>query len=294
MKKINQSGFHLVELIIALAIVGLVGFIGYSVAIGGKAKTNSASQAGNSPKSKSSSASSSSSGWPTNTDAQWENSGDARGWISLQSPPACPEPLTMDSPADVGSATSVLYPGQTRGGNYKPHGGLRYDNTKDNKVSVKSPLPGYIYRGSRYLSEGEVQYTFDIINSCGIMVRLGHLRVLSDTFQRVADKFPPAQEGDSRTTRVEPLTAVKTGDSVATTVGLINSNNVFFDFGVYDLRRPNAISKTPAYQSAHADDKELSWHAVCWFDLLSSKDNSKIKSLPPGDPASGKNSDYCK
>jgi hypothetical protein len=200
----------------------------------------------------------------------------------------------MKMPADISKVTGILYPGQTRGGNYKPHGGFRFDGTANDKITVTAPVDGFIVRGGHYLAEDEIQYTFDVMNNCGVMYRLGHFRALPEKLQKLTASWPAAMENDSRTHQVMPAVYVKTGETLATSVGIVKASNSFFDWGVYDYRQQNAASKSTAYQSAHAQDKELSWHAVCWFDWLPSSDATKIKSLPAGDPTSGKNSDYCK
>lgn len=209
-------------------------------------------------------------------------------------PPACPVPLALTPPADLAKVTSVLYPGQTRGGNYKPHGGFRFDANTSNQVTVKVPMSGSVVQGAAYLEDGEVQYTFDIMSPCGIMNRLGHLLVLSPKFQAIADKFPAAVEGDSRTTFVSPPVQVKAGEVMATEVGFTaKGRNVFFDWGVYDYRAKNAISSNAQWAAQHAGYLALAGHAVCWFNLLSTSDEVRVKSLPPSDPTSGKSSDYC-
>lgn len=82
---------------------------------------------------------------------------------------------------------------------------------------------------------------------------------------------------------------------MGTKVGVLGSNNTFFDWGVYDYRQENEASKSPAYQAAQSQYKELSWHAVCWLDdWMSSSEQKTLRALPAGDPASGKTSDYCK
>ena len=54
--------------------------------------------------------------------------------------------------------TSILYPGQTRSGDYKPHGGFHFDGPGQGAdVQVVAPMTATIYRGSRYLARGEVQ-----------------------------------------------------------------------------------------------------------------------------------------
>jgi hypothetical protein len=204
-------------------------------------------------------------------------------------------------PVDINKVTSILYPGQdrggatnfaTQGGNYKPHGGFRFDSLPDNRVEIKAPISGYVYRGGGYKVNGEPQYTFEIIDPCGILIRWGHLRTLSAAFQAYAAKLPKAGEGDSRTHMVEGNPAINSGDLIATATGL--AGNTFVDLGVYDLRQPNPASKDAAFRQRHQDDKEISWHAVCWFDMLPSADGAKVKSLPSADSVSGKTSDYCR
>ncbi len=228
----------------------------------------------------------------TNT-VQWQQR--ENGWQAMGTPPACPDPIAFTFPSDINQATGILYPGQTRGGNYKPHGGVRFDNSTDNKIAVAAPIDGNVVRGARYLVDGEMQYTFDIINSCGIMYRLGHLLVLTPKFQKIADDFPAASEGDSRTEQVQPQIAVTTGEAIATSVGVTKGGiNTFFDWGVYDLRTKNEASKDAAWAVKPEHDAELAQHAVCWFDWLTAADEAKVRSLPAGDPTSGKTSDYCK
>lgn len=294
MLKQNQRGFHVAEILIIFVVMVVVGLAGWRVLDMSKNKAEK-EQTTSTEASVNTKADGTSNSWPEGSSTIWESTGDNRGWIALSNAPVCPNPLVLpSSPAAISKVTSILYPGQTRGGDYKPHGGFRFDSSKNSDITVKSPMPGYVSRGARYLVNGEIQYTFDIINPCGIMVRIGHIRVLSPVFQRIADKFPPAAENDSRTTQINPVVEVKAGDTIATTTGLLNGTpNNFFDFGVYDLRRPNAVSQTTAYQQAHANDKELSWHAVCWFDMLPGSDASTVKGLPAADGASGKTSDYC-
>jgi len=213
----------------------------------------------------------------------------ADGWQASGTPSACP--TVIQAPADLTTATSILYPGQTRGNDYKPHGGVRFDTNTTNEVSVHVPMSGDVVRGSRYLVDGEVQYMFDIITPCGLMVRLGHLRELSPTFAAIAQKFPAAVEGDSQTTRVDPPASVTAGDEVATKVGIIKGHNTFFDFGVYNVLVKNAASQNATYAATH--DVTLAQHAICWFSLMSTTDKAIISKLPAADPTSGKKSDYC-
>lgn len=278
----SQSGIAHILIALIIVVVAVAGFAGWRVFSQSKNKNNQVTSSSEEPKSTET----------KNTEELiWQQA--ENGWRSTQTPPECPSMPIMKMPADITKVTSVLYPGQTRGGNYKPHGGFRFDGFANDEVSVTAPIDGFAVRGGSYLAEGEVQYTFDVMNNCGVMYRIGHLRVLPDNLQKIADTWPAAQEGDSRTQQVDPAIYIKQGDILATTVGIIKGKNTFFDWGVYDYRQENSASKSSEYQQAHSQDKELSWHAVCWFDWLSGKDSASLKKLPAGDPTSGKNSDYC-
>lgn len=230
-----------------------------------------------------------SSGPPTG--ASWVFTGGS--WQPIGTPPACANPLNLPLPVNIDRATSVLYPGQTRGGDYKPHGGFRFDLAgQTSSVTVTAPLAATILRGNRFLMGGEIQYGFDFVNSCGIMYRLGHLRDLSARFQALAETLPAALEGNSVTRPITGQTVAQ-GEAIATGIGLRDRGlNVFVDFGVYDLRQRNAASQNGAWFAAHPGD--LAPYAVCWFDLLTASDAARVRALPPSDPTSGRTSDYCR
>lgn len=208
--------------------------------------------------------------------------------------PACPNPFIFELPIDIDLATSVLYPGQERGGDYKAHGGFRFDNSDPNEITVTAPYDAYLILGGRYTVDGEIQYTFDFEHPCGIRYRLGHLLKLSDKFQKIAEEFP-LLDGDSRTTGVYPYVEVKQGEVIATAVGFESyqgSINTFMDWGVYDYRQKNEASKDPTWLAEHPYDTY--YYGVCWFDWISNEDRTKVLTLPSSDSVSGKNSDYCK
>jgi hypothetical protein len=202
---------------------------------------------------------------------------------------SCPTPL-LQTPVDLSTVTSILYPGQERGGNYKAHGGFGFDDATDNSVTVKIPLDGTITRVARYRELGEVQYLFEFEGNCGVSFRLDHLRELTAKFEAVVGAFPIKE--DSRTDLVNPPVAVMLGEVIATEVGFLN--NVFVDFGVYDMRQKNEASKDPAWASAHSQFPADSY-GICWFDSLPQADSVAVKLLPSRDGThSGKTSDYCK
>lgn len=225
------------------------------------------------------------------TSVTWRQTND--GWSPSAKPPTCPSPLRILLPVDITKVTSILYPGQYRGGDYKPHGGFAFDNNADQAVDVVAPLTGMAVRGSRYIESGDIQYMFDVISSCGIMSRLDHLLTLSAKFQVLANTLPPAGES-SATTNFNPPVLITEGEKVAVAIGLTKpSKNVFVDFGVYDMRGFNKISSDPTWAANHPGSKEMSGHAICWFDLLDAQSVATVRSLPSRDGTSGKTSDYC-
>lgn len=210
----------------------------------------------------------------------------------------CPDPFVFTLPIDSTKATSILYPGQKRGGDYKAHGGFRFDTSQPNEITVTAPYDAQLIAGARYPVNGEIQYTFDFAHPCGIRYRFGHLLTLTPKFAAIAEKFPLPKGLDSRTTEVYPPIAVKKGEVIATAVGLtkggqsdLGGSNTFVDWGVYDYRQKNESSKDPAWVANHPH--EIESYAVCWFDWIAPEDKAKVLALPSSDFESGKESDYC-
>ena len=201
---------------------------------------------------------------------------------------SCPTPL-LQTPVDLSKVTSILYPGQERGGNYKAHGGFGFDNATDNLVTVKIPLDGKITRVVRYKELGEIQYLFEFEGNCGVSFRFDHLRKLTAKFEAVVNAFPIKE--DTRTDPVNPPVPVTVGEVIATEVGFLN--NVSVDFGVYDMRQKNEASKDPAWASAHSQYPADSY-GICWLNSLPQADSLAVKLLPSRDGQKGKMSDYCK
>jgi len=199
----------------------------------------------------------------------------------------CEDILILKAPVNINLVTSVLYPGQVRGGDYKPHGGFRFDNS-DNKISVKIPLDGSVMSGSRYKENGVIQYMFEFKNACDVSYRFDHLLRLSSKLQEIANTLPEPIEGDSRTTFLTPIKFF-VGEEIATEVGA--PNNVFVDFGVYDLRKQNDASKTSELIKQYPSD--LASHGVCWLDWFPNEDSITLRQLPGADSQNGKKSDYC-
>ena len=202
--------------------------------------------------------------------------------------PPCPTPL-LQTPVDLSKVTSILYPGQERGGNYKAHGGFGFDKATDNLVTVTIPLNGKVNRVVRYREMGEIQYLFEFDGDCGVSFRFDHLRKLTPKFEAIVNAFPIKE--DTRTDLVSPPVAVKVGEVIATEVGFLN--NVSVDFGVYDMRQKNEASKDPAWASAHSQYPADSY-GICWLNSLPQADSAIVNLLPGRDGKFEKKSDYCK
>jgi len=82
---------------------------------------------------------------------------------------------------------------------------------------------------------------------------------------------------------------VKTGDIIA----LKSQKNTGYDWGVYDLRKPNDASKDPVFREKYRDEWSLAYHGVCWLNWLNPQDTAKVHALPGADGKMGKTSDYC-
>ncbi len=226
--------------------------------------------------------------WKGQSGSYWMNIG--KEYVAQGTPPECPNPLVMQQPVDFSLVTSVLYPGQQRSTGYKAHGGFRFDSSLSNNISVRIPFDAALIEGSRYIEAGEIQYLFTFQASCGIMYRFDHLLTLTPKFQKIADSFPEAKIDDSRTTNVIPPVAVTVGEEVATAVGFSKTKNIAVDFGVYDLRKKNAASANADWVKQR--ESALAIHGICWFDLFPNQ-KQLLLSLPVGDQAVGKKSDYC-
>lgn len=204
------------------------------------------------------------------------------------------EPFILQPPVDLNTVSAVLYPGQVRGGNYKAHGGFRFDTLKTNAVTVRAPYDAVATQGSRYIELGEIQYMFDFRTECGYEYRFDHLKTLSPEFQAIADQLPEAKPDDSRTTPINNSPSVQAGDIIATEVGFSRGPNVSVDFGLYDKRQPNAASKDATWAAKYEQFKEKVWYGVCWLDYFTSEQTTTLRALPAGDATQGKASDYCR
>lgn len=217
----------------------------------------------------------------------WRDRGN--GYEPTGTPPSCPDPLALATPVDLSKVYSILYPGQVRGNGFRAHGGFRFDGYAGDAITVTAPLDAAIIEAARYLENGHEQIFLTYLHLCGIMYRFDHLVTVPPQIQAFIDTLPPAVPDDSRSTPVQPPIPVNAGDTIATAVG--SGDNVFIDFGVYDLRQENAASADPAWKAAHPTEYEQ--HGICWFDLLPAADAATVRAARAGGSDAGAESDYC-
>lgn len=268
--KHNKNGFVLVELLIIIAVIAALGFIGYKFV-----SKSSERKSGTSPN-----------GTSNRGDVVWAYDEGQKQWITESGKaPACQEPFKLDqTPVDMTQVNSVLMPGSYRGYNYKPHGGFGVNEATQGKVEVKMPMDATLVGLKRYY-EGkptpDLQYLLTFESDCGIAFRFDHLQTLTPELQALAEKTPEPKLDDSRSSPDDapPRTKFKAGQVIATQVGLPSSKLYGFDFGVYDYRKPNEISKNAEWAAIHNQHTSLEWFGVCWFDMLSGSDVDKAKTL---------------
>ena len=223
---------------------------------------------------------------------------DGKEWISQGSVPQCPSPLISTGELlDFSKVLSIVQPGQIRGGSYKPHAGLRWSEFGGvvKGISIKAPFDGEIVAASQYISEGNYQFTINIIHPCGIMLRLGHLLEPSDSIKKILSTIPPAIENDSRENFLSG-TFIKKDQLIASEVGMVppaspDSLGTFMDLGIVDLRKKNSALDSSFKSNA---DIKYALYSVCWYEgnYFSDSDRARVLNLPfsNGDATS----DYCK
>lgn len=206
--------------------------------------------------------------------------------------------IEFNSPVDISLVSSLLYPGQIRGDDYKPHGGFRFDNREDGNIEVRAIMEGKVEKISRYETDWGEQKLLFYVNDCGIMVMHDHLVDVEPKLKDLYDSIPLGKVGDSRTTDVSGKNIrLGEGELIATSVGFenfpggYNEHNIFVDFGLYDLTNTNAVIYSDDFKSQHPNVEVYGTHALCWFDYLVDEDRDVVQNLVDSDP--NFESDYC-
>lgn len=222
---------------------------------------------------------------------------DGETWEAHGDVPTCDEPFKVSMPVNEELVTGMLYPGQYRGGQFKPHGGFRFDSSAPEDITVYSPADGQVRMAASYLyAEGsDVQYMIDIMTNCGIMYRFDHLHVLSSKLEKVLEHLPSPKPNDSRGHFLSEPLYVEEGEVLAEAVGFGDFNgrpNVFVDFGVYDVRQRNMVSQQASWPADDHGWSELAPYGICWLDyLVPGSLGDRLKTLPTG--KEGRTSVYC-
>ena len=197
--------------------------------------------------------------------------------------------MEFKSPIDLSKAYAILYPGQIRGksiADYKAHGGFLLKESTE----VHVPFDGYVMQGARFLQNGTIQYGFEIVSECGIMMRFGHLYKLPAKFQELAEKMRPAVEMDSRTTDLRPYAVPSAKESSSRPKSVFPAN--LAGLGPIDIRQ-NESAKDSAYRKAHKFRGDTTTMPSVG-STISPQTNSGSRKRPGGDGKMGKTSDYCK
>lgn len=272
----DQSGFHLVLLLLFFVVLGAIITAGSMVFHNSQKKNTPASTV-----------------WVFD-----ENS--LRWHPKTGTAPSCKTPYAFDrAPIDMTRVSAVLMPGAYRGYSYKPHGGFGVTDTQG-VADIKMPVDATLVGITRYYEESkDLQYLLTFETDCGIAFRFDHLYKLSPELQKLAEKTPAPKVNDTRSdpTKQPPRTKFSSGKIIATQVGMPTRQLYGFDFGVYDYRKQNDISKNPKWATIHDKFQSQEWFGVCWFDMLPATDAQTIKQLSTRQIDTRKvtkiTSDYC-
>lgn len=292
MKKLTlgSRGFSVFELLIGLVLLSTLVGVGYFVWTRQNPDTKNA-DAPQPIKTKES------------NDVIWAFDEQKQEWyVQSGKAPKCDSSFQFDSsPVDFSTVATVLFPGQYRGYNYKPHGAFRVYDATAGQVDIKMPVDAKITSLTRYLEspDNAMQYLVTFVNDCGIEIKFDHLATLSPRLQAIAETRPAAKLDDTRGDPNNKPTPelFKAGEVIATVIGHPNTKNYGFDFGVSDYREPNTISKNKDWVALHETYIASEWYGVCWFDMLPGEDADTAKKLsetPTNPEKPNLVSDYCK
>lgn len=218
----------------------------------------------------------------------WEYNQEKLEWfVKSGAAPACKDPFAFDmTPVDMTKVTAVGLPGAYRGFSYKAHGGFRLKDNTEGFADVKMPMDAKLMSVSRYYervpgADYELQYILDFENDCGIAFRFDHIHTLTPAFQAYADQSPEPKKDDTRSDgSTQPIRKpFKAGEIIATRTGFPIAKNYGFDFGVYDYRQPNEISKNKEWVAIHKMFSAQHFHGVCWIPMLPAADAASAEAM---------------
>ena len=274
--RISEDGFHVVMVAAIILVCAIIGFVGYKVTASNhqqKTQQNTATQTNDTSDN------------GKGQTVKWAfNEKELRWFTQGGTAPKCKEPFTFDqSPAELSKMMVIGMPGAYRGFSYKPHGGMRLQDMNSGDIDIKMPIDATLTGITRYYegNPAELQYLLSFEADCGIAFRFDHIYTLAPAFQALAEKTPEPKVNDTRSDpNIQfPRTVFKSGDLVATAVGFPRIKNFGFDFGVYDYRNRNEISKNAKWAGIHNMYQATEWYGACWLDMLPGADAAKAKQL---------------
>ncbi len=248
----NQSGFSHIVLLVAVVVIGIVGFAGWRVlqADSKKEATDASQQTAQNDPEKSQ---------PSNECAKSE-----------------PGLFTKDV-TDLSAVSLIQNPIRVVGGNnIKTHSFIEV--TK--KSPVYAPMDSTLTGGANYYETmganpvTKVQYLLSLSNGCNVTYWLDHL---VDVPESIKQAFPTEPRKDTQSVKVKQI-KIKAGDLV----GYSNqAGGARFDFGVLNLDGPETILTTdPRFKDneiVKTSDKYR--YAVCpyqYFDATKTKQYVKL------------------
>ena len=133
-------------------------------------------------------------------DVLWQYNAETTEWEVIRGEaPECLETFSFPSPVDITLASGVLYPGQLRSDDYKPHGGFRFDTLSSNALDVYAPFDASLIQVAQHLEGSEIQYTLYFIHDCGLVYKLDHLLKLTPEYEKIMESIPMGGQEDTRT-----------------------------------------------------------------------------------------------
>lgn len=272
----KEKGFSVVELLIILVVIGVVALVGLKVLNQNKGSgRNISEEAKNYPR------------------VFWID--DLKGgWTPTREAPGCSAQVLEMSPVDTTKVTDWGFPGQWRGEFYKPHGLFALYRNNSSDIEVRLPLDSSLMGVTKYKEapENDPQYLMEFQHECGMMIRFDHLNALAGDFKQYESL--PTQNDTRGQPNETPLGYFEAGTLVATGAGLNkNTKGGGFDFGVYDLREPNEISKNAEWAALHKVEESHTFFARCWLEYLPKADFDRLMKIPPLYTDDRAASDYC-
>jgi hypothetical protein len=271
-KRLNQDGSHIIGMLLAVVVLVVIVFVGLKVLHKSSDKASGSNQAQQSQNSSSGKSDS----------VVWAYNMKNNEWYAQSGQPTkCADPFIFDkTPVDLSGVEVIGMPGQYRGFNYKPHGAIRLYDNSNGQASVVMPTDATLVSLKRYYESNELQYLLTFETDCGIAFRFDHLRTLTPAFQAIAETTPaPTTSTASDPNAPFQRTKFKSGDLVATDVGFANNRNYGFDFGAYDYRHRNEISKNKQWAAIHNQYQATEWFGTCFVTQMPAADAAKAKKL---------------